>query len=220
MICCRGFVFNADTRISGGGGGGGTDITVFDENTQIISTLSSLKFVGSNIQAVANGTQAIIYSPPPTFVSHFHTTDGIGSCTVGDTMVVSRKVAAPTVEGTPYKLGSFTAGSFQNSTNNSNLVYSTVNPLKTALATFISFITVGFIPLFSFVFSAFNTFLSQNVFLVSTILTGLSFFLIGIIKGKISGKNQILSAVESFAIGMLAAGIAYGVGVLLENITK
>jgi VIT1/CCC1 family predicted Fe2+/Mn2+ transporter len=95
-----------------------------------------------------------------------------------------------------------------------------VNPLKTALATFVSFITVGFIPLFSFVFSVFNNFLSQNVFLVSIILTGLSFFLIGIIKGKISGKNQILSAVESFAIGMLAAGIAYGVGVLLENITK
>lgn len=92
------------------------------------------------------------------------------------------------------------------------------NPFKTGLATFVSFVTIGFIPLFSFVFSSFSKFLNQNVFLVSLILTAFSFLLIGFIKGKISGKNQIKSAAESLTIGLLAAAIAYGVGVFLKTI--
>ncbi len=95
----------------------------------------------------------------------------------------------------------------------------TINPLKTGLATFISFIVVGFIPLFSFVFSPLSQFLSVNVFLISTLLTGFAFFLIGFVKGDISGKSKLISALESLAIGMLAAGIAYAVGVLLKSIS-
>lgn len=93
-----------------------------------------------------------------------------------------------------------------------------IDPLKTSLATFISFVVVGFIPLFSFVLAKFNEGLNSNSFLTSTVLTGFSFFLIGLIKGKISGRGPIRSAVETLLVGMLAAGIAYGVGVFLKNI--
>lgn len=91
-------------------------------------------------------------------------------------------------------------------------------PFKTALATFVSFITIGFIPLFSFVFAKFNSTLQQNSFSASIILTAVAFLLIGFIKGKISGRGQIRSALETLLVGALAAGIAYGVGVFLKTI--
>ena len=95
---------------------------------------------------------------------------------------------------------------------------SSEEPLKTGLATFISFIFIGFIPLFSFVFSPFSGFLSRNAFFASFVLTAFAFLLIGFIKGKISGRSQTVSALESLAIGLAAAGIAYGVGVFLKSI--
>lgn len=102
---------------------------------------------------------------------------------------------------------------------NDLLNLSAENPLKTGLATFISFVIVGFIPLFSFVFSPLNGTLRQNAFLASIILTAFAFFLIGWVKGKISGKNKFTSSLESLVIGLLAAGIAYGVGVFLKSIS-
>jgi VIT1/CCC1 family predicted Fe2+/Mn2+ transporter len=93
-----------------------------------------------------------------------------------------------------------------------------INPLKTGLATFVSFVTVGFIPLFSFAFSPISKFFAENSFSISIILTAFAFFLIGFIKGDISGVGKTKSALESLAIGMLAAAIAYGVGVFLKTI--
>jgi VIT1/CCC1 family predicted Fe2+/Mn2+ transporter len=86
------------------------------------------------------------------------------------------------------------------------------HPLKSAVATFISFIVIGFIPLFSFVFSF------QSPFLISAILTMIAFALIGAVKGTITGKNRFYSSLETLLIGILAAGIAYFVGVFLKSI--
>ncbi len=90
------------------------------------------------------------------------------------------------------------------------------SPIKTALATFVSFITVGFIPLFSFVVSATNSNTDKWTFKLSIILTGVAFLLIGFVKGKVSGRGPVRSALETLLIGMLAASIAYGVGVYLR----
>ncbi len=92
------------------------------------------------------------------------------------------------------------------------------NPMKTALVTFVSFVGIGFVPLFSFVFASFSTFLYQNTFLISIILTGIAFLLIGWIKGNVTQENKLLASIETLAIGMFAAGIAYGVGVLLKGL--
>lgn len=91
-------------------------------------------------------------------------------------------------------------------------------PIKNALATFTSFIIIGFIPLFSFVFAPYNSYLAEHSFLISVILTVSSFTLIGAIKGHISGRKTWLSALETLFIGILAAGIAYFVGQFLQTI--
>lgn len=92
------------------------------------------------------------------------------------------------------------------------------HPMKTALATFISFVVIGFIPLLSFVLASFISALDSGKFLYSFILTALAFVLVGAIKGEVIGKHPFKSAFETFLIGSFAAGIAYFVGWYLRGI--
>ncbi len=92
------------------------------------------------------------------------------------------------------------------------------DPKKTALATFLAFILIGFIPLLSFVLAIFIPEISNNKFLYSIILTGVSFLIIGAIKGEIVNKSKTISALETFLIGATAAFIAFIVGYLLRNL--
>src|SRR5690242_11885986 len=122
-----GFDFNADNGTSGGGGGGGS-VAVYNEGVLLTTAASSFDFIGSSIEAIdAGGGKVNVYSPAPTFVSHFNSTDGIGNCTVSDFSVTSRKISAPTSPGTPFDIGSWTAGTSQNSTNSTNISYTTSN---------------------------------------------------------------------------------------------
>ena len=91
-------------------------------------------------------------------------------------------------------------------------------PIKTAFATFISFILVGFIPLLSFVLAYLIPALNQNKFTYSVILTGIAFLIVGGLRGKIANKHPVTTALETFLIGSIAAAIAFSVGYLLRGI--
>jgi VIT1/CCC1 family predicted Fe2+/Mn2+ transporter len=91
-------------------------------------------------------------------------------------------------------------------------------PIKTALATFVAFILIGIIPLLSFVASYFYSPLIKYQFNLSILLTAVSFMLVGGLKAKITKKNKIYSALETLAIGSIAAFIAFLVGYLLRGL--
>lgn len=86
------------------------------------------------------------------------------------------------------------------------------HPFKTATATFLSFIVIGFIPLISFVCAAFTPLLVPLQFLASFILTGIALLLVGAIKGEIVKKHPLRASLETLFIGGIAALLAYGVG--------
>jgi VIT1/CCC1 family predicted Fe2+/Mn2+ transporter len=95
-------------------------------------------------------------------------------------------------------------------------------PFDTALSTMIGFVSIGMIPLIPFVFlhvAEINISVPQS-FLYSTVFTGGSFFLIGLIKGKIVKKSLIRSGVMTLLIGTIAATAAYLVGNLLGHFIK
>lgn len=91
-------------------------------------------------------------------------------------------------------------------------------PAKSALATFISFILIGFVPLLFFVLALFHEDLLKDAFLYSSFLTGVAFLFVGFIKGRVTGKHKIYSAFETFLIGGIASVIAYLVGYFLRNL--
>ena len=88
--------------------------------------------------------------------------------------------------------------------------------LKSAILTFIAFLSIGFIPLFAYVMSYFNTFFASHTFLIASILTGATFLFIGFAKAEIVKKPLWKSGIETLLVGGAAAAISYLVGVLLR----
>jgi hypothetical protein len=96
--------------IVSGGGGGSSTITVQDEGTVISNSVQTLNFIGADVQALGSGSLVSIYIPPPTFASHFNTTDGTTTGTVSENISRSTAfISTPTSEGTPFSTGGWAA---------------------------------------------------------------------------------------------------------------
>ena len=91
-------------------------------------------------------------------------------------------------------------------------------PLKTAFATLISFIVIGFIPLLSFVLAAVFPALDSMKYVLSVVFTAFAFIFVGVAKGFVSGKRPVVSALETLLIGGAAAVIAFSVGYILRGL--
>lgn len=93
-------------------------------------------------------------------------------------------------------------------------------PTQSAFATFLAFLIIGFIPLLSFVFSLItkNYFIVSNQFLISGILTGLSFLIVGFFRGDVLGKNKFKSSLEVLLTGGIASILAFLAGRILHFI--
>lgn len=92
------------------------------------------------------------------------------------------------------------------------------SPLKNALVTFFSFFAFGLIPLLAYVLSMFFPLLLDYAFMVASVLTGLTLFLLGILKSRIIQSNWFRSGLEMLLVGGLAAFVAYAIGYILGGI--
>lgn len=91
------------------------------------------------------------------------------------------------------------------------------SPFKIGLATLISFILIGFIPLMIYVYDFFNH-TEFDIFLWTSIFTGLAFAVIGSLKSLVNQTNIFKSMGETIGLGLLAALVAYFVGDFLETL--
>jgi len=111
-------------------------------------------------------------------------------------------------------------------------------PFGSALATFFAFFFVGAIPLLTYVATYFNPILlnsflfpvnpfcstsdcvsqtsEEKSFLIATLLTGITIFIMGSLKGRYTGTNPLRSGLEMFILGGFAASVAYYVGFYLS----
>lgn len=90
--------------------------------------------------------------------------------------------------------------------------------IKNGIATFISFIIIGFIPLFPFVLALFVPSIDSYKFTLSIVCTGLALVIVGSIKGKVVEKNIFYSGLQTLLIGGIAAILAFFVGFLLRGL--
>jgi VIT1/CCC1 family predicted Fe2+/Mn2+ transporter len=83
---------------------------------------------------------------------------------------------------------------------------------KEASITFLSFIVIGFIPLFPFLFGDIPLSLR---FKISIMVTSLTFFFIGLIRGYVLQYKVLESGILTFVTGGGAATLAFLVGHLI-----
>ena len=85
------------------------------------------------------------------------------------------------------------------------------------LATFISFIIMGMIPLIIYLIDYFKQ-LAIDLFFISSCLTAFAFITIGFLKGLITKTNYWARISETVLLGTIAALLAYYVGKFLEQL--
>lgn len=94
------------------------------------------------------------------------------------------------------------------------------SPLGASIATFVSFVLVGFIPLAMYLIDyIFGLELSTDTLLLYAVtLTLIAFGLIGLLRARITKIKKRQAILESLGLGVAAAIISYGVGNLLEKV--
>ena len=86
-------------------------------------------------------------------------------------------------------------------------------PLDSSVSTFVGFNLVGLIPLIPFIFFIFMRIeVNSEAFVYSIVSVMVSFFLVGMIKGKIVKKSKIRSGFYTLIIGGIASLVAYFIG--------
>lgn len=90
---------------------------------------------------------------------------------------------------------------------------STPSPLKSAITTFSAFLFVGAIPLIPFLFRKLDI---QTQFILSAILAGIMFFLIGTLKSLVFANPVIRAGIKTLLTGGTAAALAFLTGYVLR----
>lgn len=89
------------------------------------------------------------------------------------------------------------------------------HPVKAALATFSSFMLAGLVPLLPLFLSTYLT--ADETFTVSAVATGVTFAVIGVVKGHVTHRPLLRSTLETLLIGGCAAVLAYLAGAGLKG---
>jgi len=87
----------------------------------------TVNFIGEDVLALDSGSphKVNVFIPTPTFASHFDTTDGTTTGTVGDNInTPTVRISTPTTEGDPFSTGGW-AGTNRPSTISTNVTYAT-----------------------------------------------------------------------------------------------
>lgn len=97
-----------------------------------------------------------------------------------------------------------------------NMIQEDRSPFMMGLATFASFFVLGAIPLVVYIWDYVAGF-GADKFLWSSILTSISFVIIGYYKSIVTHTGKIRGVLETLLLGGIAAVLAYAVGDILEK---
>ncbi|MCB0347906.1 MAG: VIT1/CCC1 transporter family protein [Bdellovibrionales bacterium] len=94
------------------------------------------------------------------------------------------------------------------------------NPIKAAFITYLAFCWLGLFPLLPFIFKAVGaiSISSEELFVVSGVLTAITFFTIGVVKGNLVQVPKWKSGLSTLATGGAAALMSFFVGKLLSHL--
>lgn len=90
------------------------------------------------------------------------------------------------------------------------------SPFNDGLATFVSFVIVGAIPLIPFLVPG----ASEDAFSIAAFATAATFFVVGAARSLVINKNPILAGLEMLIVGGAASAIAYGLGSYVETLIR
>jgi len=91
-------------------------------------------------------------------------------------------------------------------------------PIYVALATYGAFLVVGLIPLSTYLWDFFVAPVSGDLFVRTSVWTGIGFALVGLMKSSVTQTHRIRGMLETLGLGAAAAMVSYFVGDWLASI--
>jgi vacuolar iron transporter family protein len=88
-------------------------------------------------------------------------------------------------------------------------------PWRAGLATFLAFLLAGMVPLGPVMLAVGRR--AEDTFVASAVLTGITFFVVGYVRGHVVERRPWAAGLETLMIGGAAASVAYAVGKLLDR---
>ena len=157
-----------------------------------------------------------VYGGMDGSITTFAVISGVIGASLSSSVVLILGFANLFADGFSMSISNYISTKSRNETSNGPKM----NEYKTSLATFFSFILIGFIPLISFVLASVtnNPLLVEKQFEYSFILTGLAFVTVGWFKGIITKKHKVKSVLQTFIIGGVASLLAFGVGRFISTL--
>jgi VIT1/CCC1 family predicted Fe2+/Mn2+ transporter len=175
------------------------------------------------IKKIENNLREFVYGGMDGAVTTFAVVTGAAGANLDTSIILILGYANVLADGFSMAVGSYLSEKSDQDLSDSK---GTTNkddhesPLSASIATFISFVIVGFIPLSLYTVDyIFGLDLSTSTLLISSVsLTLLAFIGIGYLRGVITKISRTRAVVESFGLGVAAAIISYGVGYYLEKL--
>jgi VIT1/CCC1 family predicted Fe2+/Mn2+ transporter len=93
-----------------------------------------------------------------------------------------------------------------------------ISPIINGLTTFGAFLVVGLVPLISYTLDALLPGTITHQFGISIGLTAAAFVGIGFLKSYVAKTSKLRGVLETVILGAIAAGVAYGLGSVLEGV--
>ncbi len=154
----------------------------------------------------------IVYGANDGIITTFAVISGAAGAGFPATIIIVLGIANLIADG--FSMGASKYLSLQSEQSLETARSETRKPFTDGLVTFISFVIIGALPLIPFFVQSFD----EHTFLVSSIATAVTLFLVGSARSLVIKKNAFIAGLEMLAVGGVAAAIAYGLGSYVHTI--
>ena len=159
---------------------------------------------------IARYLPQFVYGATDGIVTTFAIVAGAAGANLSPIAILAIGIASVLADG--YSMGISSYLSKQSEEDHSITTYNHKSPMSIGIATFLSFVIMGMIPIIPFMIP--NKIISfQNEKVISLILALLAFFSVGFVKGTVRKDiHPVQSGFQTFIIGLSAAIVAYLTG--------
>ncbi len=176
------------------------------------------------IKKIENNLREFVYGGMDGAVTTFAVVTGAAGANLGINVILILGVANVMADGFSMAVGAYLSEKADQQLEARKKGVKHVvdeSPLTASIATFISFVIVGFVPLSVYIADyVFRLDLGDGALVYSVILTLIAFVGIGYLRAVITAINKTRSVLESLGLGVAAALISYTLGSLLENVLR
>lgn len=177
------------------------------------------------LKRIENNLREFVYGGMDGAVTTFAVVTGAAGANLSSSVILILGFANVLADGFSMAVGSFLSEKSEqqlSDSRGSTTVADHESPLGASIATFLSFVLVGFVPLSVYTVDFIGKFgwATGDMLIWSVLLTLAAFGIIGYLRGLVARVDRARTVLESLGLGMAAAAISYVVGNLLEKVIR